>query len=90
MGAKTRNNYRGAILNFYNWAVDHKLLAVNPFVKVPKAREASDRRHERRACNIPNDLEDHESYIASWIQCMKNDVRESLIIRNYERFPPPP
>jgi antirestriction protein ArdC len=27
-----------------------------------------------RACNIPNDLENHESYIASWIQCMKNDV----------------
>ena len=27
-----------------------------------------------RACNIPNDLENHESYIASWITCMKNDV----------------
>jgi antirestriction protein ArdC len=27
-----------------------------------------------RACNIPNDLENHESYIASWIKCMKNDV----------------
>jgi antirestriction protein ArdC len=27
-----------------------------------------------RACNIPNDLENHESYIASWIRNMKNDV----------------
>jgi integrase len=52
MGAKTRNNYRGAILNFSNWAVDNKLLAVNPFIKVPKAREASDKRHERRALSV--------------------------------------
>jgi integrase len=52
MGAKTRNNYRGAILNFSNWAVEDKSLAVNPFVKVPKARESIDRRHERRALSV--------------------------------------
>jgi integrase len=52
MGAKTRNNYRGAMVNFCNWAVENKSLAVNPFLKIPKAREASDRRHERRALSM--------------------------------------
>jgi integrase len=52
MGAKTRNNYREAILCFANWAVDNKSLAVNPFIKVPKAKEALDRRHERRALTM--------------------------------------
>ncbi|MDR0609170.1 MAG: site-specific integrase [Planctomycetaceae bacterium] len=52
MDAKTRNNYRGAILCFSNWAVDDKSLVENPFTKVPKAREASDRRHERRALSV--------------------------------------
>jgi integrase len=57
MGAKTRNHYRGAILNFSNWAVEDKSLAVNPFIKVPKAREAIDRRHERRALSVTEILQ---------------------------------
>jgi integrase len=52
MGAKTRNHYRGAILTFSNWAAENKSLAVNPFTNVPKAREATDRRHERRALSV--------------------------------------
>jgi integrase len=52
MGAKTRNHYREAMLCFANWAVEDKSLAVNPFLKVPKAREALDKRHERRALSV--------------------------------------
>ncbi|MDR0337663.1 MAG: site-specific integrase [Planctomycetaceae bacterium] len=52
MGARARNNYREVMVNFSNWAVDNKSLAVNPFTKIPKAREASDRRHERRALSV--------------------------------------
>src|SRR5262249_35932103 len=32
MAAKTRNIYRGALVAFCNWAVEHNRLAVNPFL----------------------------------------------------------
>lgn len=27
-----------------------------------------------QACGVPNDFDNHESYIASWIRAMKNDT----------------
>ncbi|MDR1494000.1 MAG: hypothetical protein LBT05_14960, partial [Planctomycetaceae bacterium] len=49
MGARTRNGYREAMNTFCNWAVDNKSLGFNPFAKIPKVSESSDKRHERRA-----------------------------------------
>jgi integrase len=51
MGACTRNNYLGDMINFCRWAVNHQSLAKNPFEKIPKVSEQSDKRHERRALN---------------------------------------
>lgn len=48
-GAKTRNIYRGALVAFANWAVEHDLLAENPFKRVPVADVKADRRRIRRA-----------------------------------------
>ncbi len=49
MGARTRNVYRAVLNNFCNWAVRNSCMAANPFMRVPKARESTDKRHERRA-----------------------------------------
>jgi hypothetical protein len=49
MAAKTRNIYRGALVAFCNWAVEHNRLAANPFLKVPVANVKADRHRVRRA-----------------------------------------
>ena len=49
MGARTRNSYRESMVAFANWAVVNNCIAINPFQKIPKAQESSDRRRERRA-----------------------------------------
>jgi len=49
MGARTRNGYREVMNTFCNWAVENNCLASNPFMRVPKARESTDKRRERRA-----------------------------------------
>ena len=49
MGARTRNSYRESMVAFANWAVRNNCIAINPFQKIPKARESADRRRERRA-----------------------------------------
>jgi integrase len=49
MGAKTRNIYRGAVVAFCNWAVEHNRLTSNPFERVPVANVKADRRRVRRA-----------------------------------------
>jgi len=51
-GASTRNGYQKAINNFCNWAVKNNCLVANPFLRVPMARESTDRRHERRALSV--------------------------------------
>jgi len=52
MGARTRNGYREAMITFSNWATENSCLAANPFMRVPKARESTDRRQGRRALNF--------------------------------------
>jgi integrase len=49
MAAKTRNIYRGALVAFANWAVEHNRLAANPFVAVAVANAKADRRRVRRS-----------------------------------------
>jgi integrase len=49
VGAKARNDYRGALITFCNWCVATHRLTSNPFVDVPKANQKADRRRQRRA-----------------------------------------
>jgi len=51
MGARTRNTYRSAIHAFCNWCADPSSprLLSNPLDGLPKADEAADPRHQRRA-----------------------------------------
>lgn len=49
MAAKTRNIYRGALVAFCNWAVEHNRLASNPFERVAVANVKADRRRVRRS-----------------------------------------
>jgi integrase len=52
LGARSRNNYREVMVNFANWAFKNKSLVKNPFTEIPKSRELSDRRHQRRALTV--------------------------------------
>jgi len=47
--ARTRNLDRASLVAFCNWCVETHRLISNPFEKVAKANEDTDRRHERRA-----------------------------------------
>ncbi len=49
MGARTRNAYRAAMVAFCNWCISTHRLIANPFAKVAKADEVTDRRRLRRA-----------------------------------------
>jgi integrase len=49
MAAKTRNIYRGALVNFCNWCVANDRLASNPFDPVAVANVKADRRRVHRA-----------------------------------------
>src|SRR3954468_10565869 len=49
IAAKTRNIYRGALVAFCNWAVEHNRLTSNPFERVPVANVKADRRRIRRS-----------------------------------------
>ena len=49
MGARTMNTYLAAMRSFAAWCVDSGRLLANPFGRVQKADERSDRRHQRRA-----------------------------------------
>src|SRR5262245_59539220 len=49
IAAKTRNIYRGALVAFCNWAVEHDRLTSNPFERIPVANVDADRRLIRRS-----------------------------------------
>lgn len=49
VAAKTRNLYRGALVNFCNWCVATNRLTTNPFAPVVVANVKADRRRLRRA-----------------------------------------
>jgi len=49
MGARTRNSYREPMNTYCNWAVSKGFMHYNPFKRIPKLREETDVRHERRA-----------------------------------------
>lgn len=49
MGARTRNLHRASLVAFSNWCVVTDRLIGNPFAKVEKADENTDRRRQRRA-----------------------------------------
>jgi len=51
-GARARNGFREALLNFSGWCLREGMLASNPFAGVKKANTRIDRRHERRALDV--------------------------------------
>lgn len=50
--ARSRNAFRVALVSFANWAVRDARLANNPFIRLPVANEAADRRRQRRPFTI--------------------------------------
>src|SRR5262249_49332220 len=47
--ARTRNAYRESLVSFSNWCVATNRLLANPFSKIAKANQRTDRRRQRRA-----------------------------------------
>jgi integrase len=72
--ARTRNLDRASLVAFCNWCVETHRLASNPFEKITKANEETDRRHERRALAID---EIHRLLAAT----RERPLREALTIR---------
>jgi len=72
--ARTRNLDRASLVAFCNWCVETHRLASNPFEKIAKANEETDRRHERRALTMD---EIHRLLAAT----RERPLREALTIR---------
>lgn len=72
--ARTRNLDRASLVAFCNWCVETHRLASNPFEKITKANEETDRRHECRALAID---EIHRLLAAT----RERPLREALTIR---------
>ncbi len=49
LSAATRNGYRESLVGFGNWCVRTGRLPTNPFLRLPRADQRADRRHQRRA-----------------------------------------
>jgi len=49
MGPRTMNTYLAALRSFAAWCIDSGRLLTNPFIRVQKADERADQRHQRRA-----------------------------------------
>lgn len=49
ISARTRNAYRNALVLFANWCAETGRLVNNPFARMPKFNEKTDRRRQRRA-----------------------------------------